>query len=516
MADVINGFTEDEKLKSGAIANTANPAVQGAVNGAQDMAATPATVQTVQNTALPTNTGNFYTDYRNMLTNIQRQKAPTATDQSDYLRQLYDSNMEANRAQLESNYQQNLSNLDSEASSLDKVYYEQRRQAQAQADKQRKAMGEFNNARGLNTGTESQAELAMQNQLSANINALRNSESEKRSEIERQRTILGQQYQAAIQEAKAKNDMQRAQALYDEAVRLDNSIRQAQQQDSDTALQIFAMLNNNAMDYASKAASNGDLSVYMNLLGGGGTSALNAAYSSNVGGYSGGRTGGGSSVGGRVIGGDYTAGATSSQSGAQIDGSNVLGSDAWYRRVKQEAAANGTDPASYIRANYKELGVPYSAISKYANDAEERLKLYSDSPYIIGSSNGYEQAASMTAGQSFTASDGSTWTKLNDGSIVVTDRDGMKRIASVTYDPKSAQQTQNYSTPVSTNSTSSQQTSGVYNIGSANGAAVANYITPGTSVTVGDGSTWTKNADGSITVVEKDGSIKNGVITYSG
>ena len=70
-------------------------------------------------------------DYLKQLQAMQGQKTATAGDQSDYIRRMYEQQLAANKAQLESDYNQNVSGLDSEASKIGSNYYEQRRQTQA-------------------------------------------------------------------------------------------------------------------------------------------------------------------------------------------------------------------------------------------------------------------------------------------------------------------------------------------------------------------------------------------------
>lgn len=196
-------------------------------------------------------------DYIRQLQQMQGQKTATAGDQSDYIRQMYEQQLAANKAQLESDYNQNVSNLDSEASKIGANYYEQRRQTQANADRSQANYNEMANASGLNSGTGSQAQLARSNQLQSDLTALGNAEAQNRAEIERQRTLLGQQYQNAIQKAQAENNMELAQRLYQEAVRVDESIIDASKNDSNRALEILNMMLNQVgseRDYASQDA----------------------------------------------------------------------------------------------------------------------------------------------------------------------------------------------------------------------------------------------------------------------
>ena len=196
-------------------------------------------------------------DYIRQLQQMQGQKTATAADQSEYIRQMYEQQLAANKAQLESDYNQNVSNLDSEASKIGSNYYEQRRQTQANADRAQASYNEMANASGLNSGTGGQAALSRSNQLQSDLTTLGNAEAQNRAEIERQRTLLGQQYQNAIQKAQAENNMELAQRLYQEAVRVDESIIDASKNDSNRALEILNMMLNQVgseRDYASQDA----------------------------------------------------------------------------------------------------------------------------------------------------------------------------------------------------------------------------------------------------------------------
>lgn len=265
---------------SGSILDYLNGLLGGTTGGATSGETTTPSTSTVVDNAL--NAQQAYNDqiesYKQQLLAMQNQKTPSAQDQSDYIRQMYEQQLAANKAQLESNYNENLSSLDSEASNLGADYYEQRRQAQANSDKAQANFNEMANAYGLNTGTGGQAQLARNNQLQSNLTALNNAEAQNRAEIERQRTLLGQQYQSAIQQAQAENNMELAQSLYQEAVRVDNSIIDASKYDSERALDILGtMLNQISTDRslateearqaAEIAAAGGKYGLYGTLYG---------------------------------------------------------------------------------------------------------------------------------------------------------------------------------------------------------------------------------------------------------
>lgn len=217
-------------------------------------------------------------DYINQLQQMQGQKTPTAADQSDYIRQMYEQQLAANKAQLESDYNQNVSNLAGEESKVGSNYYEQRRQTQANADRSQANYNEVANASGLNTGTRGQAQLARSNQLQSDLTTLNNAEAQNRAEIERQRTLLGQQYQNAIQKAQAENNMELAQRLYQEAVRVDESVIDASKNNSSRALEILNMMlgqissdrnlaSEEARQAAEIAAAGGKYGLYGKLYG---------------------------------------------------------------------------------------------------------------------------------------------------------------------------------------------------------------------------------------------------------
>ena len=354
--------------------------------------------------------------YRESLNSLGNYKTPTANSQEELIRKMYESNLNSNKSQLESDYNQNISDLGAEESKLGQIYYEQQRQAQAESDRSRQAFQEYANARGLNSGTGGQAELAQSNQLSANLNALRQSEAEKRAEVERQRQLLGQQYQKAIQKAQADNDLNLAKALYEEAVRVDESINSAAQADADRALQIFNMLNNTALSAAGAYASkSGDLSLYEKLLAGDSTSELEDLYNKAQ----------------QIVssGGYYFGGGGGSGSGYKRATSDEMEWAQYY--IDMIRNAGGVDNVQdYLATNYKKYGIPYQTVSKTTASMAEKAKGYSTNEYQIGSEKGRNIANSLGVGNTYRASDNSVWRKSSNGNIYVT-KDGVTMKANI-------------------------------------------------------------------------------------
>jgi hypothetical protein len=179
----------------------------------------------------------------------------------DYINQMYASALESQLAQLESSYKQNVSDLDTMVGKVDDTYTEQKRQTTGTNAQQAAAWREMANAYGLNSGAIGQAALAQNNQLQSNLNTLESAQAAALTEIEQQRVLLGQQYQLAINQAMAENDYNKANALYQEAVRQDELMLQKQQLAIQTALQVAQMAMQQsqfeqslALDYAQLGA----------------------------------------------------------------------------------------------------------------------------------------------------------------------------------------------------------------------------------------------------------------------
>lgn len=152
------------------------------------------------------------------------------SDLSGYLNQMYDAQLKSQLAALESAYQENLAELERNQAETDAAYNEQKRQTQGNAERSAANWRELANAQGLNTGAMGQAALSQNNQLQSNLNTLGAAQAQALANIQSQRTLLGKQYQLQILQAQADNDFERAQKLYDEAVRQDEILREKEQQ----------------------------------------------------------------------------------------------------------------------------------------------------------------------------------------------------------------------------------------------------------------------------------------------
>lgn len=160
-----------------------------------------------------------------------------------YLNRLYDANLQSQLAQMQMAHNINLAELEKAKTETNAKYDEQKRQTQGDSERAAANWRELAVAQGLNTGAIGQGALAQNNQLQSNLNTLGAAQAQNLANIEQQRALLGQQFQLQILQAQADNDFERAQALYKEAVRQDEILReqQAQQQAFMQELMLKAM-----------------------------------------------------------------------------------------------------------------------------------------------------------------------------------------------------------------------------------------------------------------------------------
>ena len=160
----------------------------------------------------------------------------------DYINQMYAATLEAQLEKLKATYESNLSDLEAEQAAVADYYGEQKRQAAGEAERAAANWREMANAYGLNSGAVGQAALAMNNQRQSDLNAIGAAQASAQAEIQRQRTILGQEYQAAINQALAEHNYERAYALYEEAVRAENMLWQKEKYYTDLSLSYLKQL----------------------------------------------------------------------------------------------------------------------------------------------------------------------------------------------------------------------------------------------------------------------------------
>ena len=148
----------------------------------------------------------------------------------ELINQMYDASLAGQKTQLEQTRDQGLAELEQQQQKLQQQTDANLNRTYVEAAKDQRNYAEIQNAYGLSSGAMAQARLAQDNQLEADLTALRGAQAQVDANIERERTMLSQQYMAAIAQAQAENDLQRAQALYEQAREDEERLRQNQKE----------------------------------------------------------------------------------------------------------------------------------------------------------------------------------------------------------------------------------------------------------------------------------------------
>lgn len=176
----------------------------------------------------------------NKTTNTEESEKKQTTE--EYINKMYDTSLEQEKAGLKQNYDTGMESLDQASAENTKAADEALGRTYVEAQKAAKNYAEVQNAYGLTSGAMAQARMAQDNQLQADMTAIRTAQQEADAQIERERALLAQQYTAAINAAQADNDMARAQALYEAAQADDAALFETQKE--------IAMMLAEAGDYS--------------------------------------------------------------------------------------------------------------------------------------------------------------------------------------------------------------------------------------------------------------------------
>lgn len=147
---------------------------------------------------------------------IKDTAATSALNEDKYINKLYDESMNSQKNLLDQNMAENNGVLDQEKQNVQKQTDDNLQRTYVEAAK---AAGVYSGpgTPKISGGAAAQAGLSQWNQQAADTTALKGKQNEADMEIERQRQLLASQYSAAIKQAQADNDMQRAQQLYEAA-----------------------------------------------------------------------------------------------------------------------------------------------------------------------------------------------------------------------------------------------------------------------------------------------------------
>ena len=150
-------------------------------------------------------------------------------DYSQYIKDLYAANVEAELAALEDAYKTNVGALESAGERIGKTYQAAQNAAAAQGAVAKRNMQEVMAANGLNTGTSGQMALSQSAALQGQLGTLSAQEAQAITDNQREQDELSRQYQAAIVQAKASGNSALAAALYEEMIRQDSAKQTASQ-----------------------------------------------------------------------------------------------------------------------------------------------------------------------------------------------------------------------------------------------------------------------------------------------
>ena len=137
-------------------------------------------------------------------------------DNRQRISDMYDAQIEAQRAALQEQGDQALSDAQANLDKIASLYNKQRNAASVDWERQRRNFLEGANTSGLNTGAGSQAELSMMSAYQRSQNDLGAAQAQAEAEADRNIADIKRSTQASINEAIAKNDYQKAAALLDE------------------------------------------------------------------------------------------------------------------------------------------------------------------------------------------------------------------------------------------------------------------------------------------------------------
>lgn len=210
-------------------------------------------------------------------------RLPSYEAQIDAANKLYDAAMQKHLAALQSAYDNSKMNMEQYKSTLPEIYQAQANTISANAEKEKANFNEIAAQQGMNAGTGSQAQLALNNAEQQAMTDVRVAEANAMKEAEHELSALYVNYQNAITEAVASNEYERAAALLEEYQKAAESVvetayRQAlldlQSQDQSFSQQLALQeLNQSTSDatyrknleQAETLAKYGDFSGYKNL-----------------------------------------------------------------------------------------------------------------------------------------------------------------------------------------------------------------------------------------------------------
>lgn len=199
-------------------------------------------VPTTTRTITPSQNANTYSTSTNSGGNgMQAVKLPAPTDQTPLIDEIYSAEREANLNALEAEYNAAIGEIEREKAAIAPAYQNARNQAAGVNAREMQAMNEMFTAAGLSSGGRAQGAIAQSNVLQGELSALELAEAQALAEIESQRTQAKATYQAQVREAIMNNEMDKALAKYNEAIRFDEAMIQHALEQAQLDMQVASM-----------------------------------------------------------------------------------------------------------------------------------------------------------------------------------------------------------------------------------------------------------------------------------
>lgn len=140
-------------------------------------------------------------------------------DATSKINDLYNKALASERAGIDAQYKQSLSDQEYAKSQIDPTYRRASNDLATQYERNRRNLNMQAMVNGLNTGTGSQQQLALNNVWTKNYASLQGERANAIAAADKAIADLKNQYQAAIAQATAENDYKRAAALLDDYYR---------------------------------------------------------------------------------------------------------------------------------------------------------------------------------------------------------------------------------------------------------------------------------------------------------
>ena len=160
------------------------------------------------------------------MSNIYSGSATGALNEKEYINKIYDKIGNSQKDTLKENYDASVKQLDTGAQTVNGQTADYMKRAYVEngraANNYQASPASTGSSR---LGSNAQAALTLGNQNKANITALNQQQAAANQEFERQRKLLADRYSAAIKQAQADNDMNRAQDLYNAAKAEEEQLR---------------------------------------------------------------------------------------------------------------------------------------------------------------------------------------------------------------------------------------------------------------------------------------------------